>query len=120
MYRTWSKKLTLIFVSTTAQSESRAAANMEHRRPRLRLPSATVSVVLAPDQSVSRMADPELEYRAYFIGNDGHFASFRAFVCNSDDEAVEWARQFVDCLDVELWSGKRFVSQLRRPPPRVD
>jgi hypothetical protein len=52
------------------------------------------------------------EYRAYIVGNDGHFESFRAFVCNDDSDAVVWAKQLVDGHDVELWSGERFVVRL--------
>ncbi len=56
------------------------------------------------------------EYRAYIIGMDGHFASFRAFVCNDDSEAIIWAKQLVDGHDVELWSGERFVTKLSGKP----
>jgi hypothetical protein len=52
------------------------------------------------------------EYRAYIIGQDGHFASCRAFRCADDTEAVSWARQWVDRQDVELWSGERFIIRL--------
>jgi len=50
-----------------------------------------------------------LEYRAYVVGDDGHFVGFRAFVCDSDTEATTWAKQLVDGHAVELWSGERFV-----------
>lgn len=53
------------------------------------------------------------EYRAYVIGYDGHFVSFRAFVCGSDADATVWAKQLVDGHDVELWSGDRFVTFLQ-------
>jgi hypothetical protein len=52
------------------------------------------------------------EYRAYRIGEDGHVASFRAFVCDSDANATVWAKQLLDSHDVELWSGDRFVIRL--------
>jgi hypothetical protein len=54
------------------------------------------------------------EYRAYVIGNDGHFISFRAFVCGNDEDATVWAKQLVDGHDIELWSGKRLVIRLNR------
>jgi hypothetical protein len=57
-----------------------------------------------------------LEYRAYFVGNDGHFVGFRAFVCASDAEATTWAQQLVDGHDVELWNGERFVLRLSPTP----
>jgi len=53
------------------------------------------------------------EYRAYFVGRDGHFASCRAFRCGDDSEAVTFARQLVDGQDVELWSGERFIVRLQ-------
>jgi hypothetical protein len=52
------------------------------------------------------------EYRAYVVGDDGHFVSFRAFRCADDSEAITWAKQMVDGHDVELWSGERFVIRL--------
>jgi hypothetical protein len=53
------------------------------------------------------------EYRAYVVGKDGDVASFRAFVCDSDANATVWAKQLVECNDIELWSGDRFVIRLK-------
>jgi hypothetical protein len=61
------------------------------------------------------MSDPEIEYRAYLIGGDGHFTRFRGFTCTNDANAIQWAKQLVDGHDIELWSGKRFVARLARP-----
>ena len=58
------------------------------------------------------------EYRAYVVGTDGHFVSFRAFRCANDSEAVTWAKQLVDGHDVELWNRERFVKRLSPEPPR--
>jgi hypothetical protein len=55
------------------------------------------------------------EYRAYIVGDDGHFASFRAYLCSGDSEAIVWATQLLDGHPVELWSGERFI-QLLEPP----
>jgi hypothetical protein len=52
------------------------------------------------------------EYRAFTIGHDGHIESSRAFVCESDEDAIVWAKQLVDGHDIELWSGERFVTRL--------
>jgi hypothetical protein len=52
------------------------------------------------------------EYRAYLVGTDGHFDSFRAYRCADDSEAVIWAKQLLDGHPVELWSGERFVVRL--------
>jgi hypothetical protein len=56
------------------------------------------------------------EYRAYTVGDDGHFVGYEPLVCGSDKEAVETAKRLVDGHDVELWSGERFVLKLRRKP----
>jgi hypothetical protein len=56
------------------------------------------------------------EYRAYIVGEDGHFASYRAFVCDSDADATVWAKQFVDGHDVELWNADRFVIRIDHKP----
>jgi hypothetical protein len=56
------------------------------------------------------------EYRAYVIDDDGHINSFRGFVCDTDEDATVWAKQMVDGHDVELWSGDRLVTRLRRAP----
>lgn len=42
------------------------------------------------------------EYRAYFVGGDGHFTGFEEMVCDDDAAALERARQLVDGHDVEL------------------
>jgi hypothetical protein len=55
---------------------------------------------------------PWAEYRAYIVGDDGHFVSFEGFACRDDDEAIFKAKRLVDGHDVELWSGDRFVTRL--------
>jgi hypothetical protein len=59
------------------------------------------------------------EYRAYRIGEDGHVASFRAFVCDNDANATVWAKQLFDGHDIELWSGARFVASLKTNKPET-
>ena len=54
------------------------------------------------------------EYRAYTVGDDGHFIASRAFRCANDDDAIVWAKQLIDGRDVELWSSDRFVIKLHR------
>jgi hypothetical protein len=49
------------------------------------------------------------DYRAYTVGHDGHFISHRAFVCENDSDAADWAKQLVDGHDIELWNGPHFV-----------
>jgi hypothetical protein len=52
------------------------------------------------------------EYRAFTVGDDGHFIGFEPLVCADDTEAVAKAQRLVDGHDVELWSGERFVKRL--------
>jgi hypothetical protein len=56
-----------------------------------------------------------IEYRAYIVGHDGHVVSSQSFTCDTDADAIVWAKQLVDRHDVELWSGKRFVRRLDAP-----
>jgi hypothetical protein len=67
---------------------------------------------------IARSADSKVmpEYRAYLIGDDGHIANFRAFVCDNDEDAQVWAKQLVDGHDVELWCGARLVISLDHKP----
>jgi len=55
------------------------------------------------------------EYRACLIGLDGHFESTRSFVCDTDENAIVWAKQMVGQQPAELWSGTRLVERLSPP-----
>jgi hypothetical protein len=55
------------------------------------------------------------DYRAFKIGPDGHFAASRAFVCDSDEHAIEWAKQLQEDRPIELWSNDRLVKRLSAP-----
>ncbi len=55
-------------------------------------------------------------YRAYIIGDDGHFIKANALDCLDDKAAIESAKQFVDGHDVELWQEDRCVARLNRKP----
>jgi hypothetical protein len=59
----------------------------------------------------ARVAD----YRAFRIGPDGHIASSRAFVCDTDEHAIEWAKQIQEVRPIEVWSGDRLVARLSVP-----
>jgi hypothetical protein len=54
------------------------------------------------------------EYRAYFVGNDGHFVRFVGLSCSGDAEAIEQAQRLIGSQDIELWSGDRFIVRLQR------
>jgi hypothetical protein len=53
------------------------------------------------------------EYRAYIVGVDGHFIRAVELVCPDDDSAKDYAKQFVDGHDVELWQGDRRVAKFK-------
>jgi hypothetical protein len=56
------------------------------------------------------------EYRAYTLGNDGHFNGYEPLICGDDAEAIEKATRLAAVYPVELWSGVRIV--LRLPGPQ--
>jgi len=51
-------------------------------------------------------------YRAYIIGQDGHFKGAIDLDCADDAAAVESAKQLVNGHDVELWQRDRRVAKL--------
>lgn len=56
--------------------------------------------------------EPLAEYRAFPVGDDGHFIGSEPMVCRDDAEAIAKARRLIDGHDVEIWSGERFVIRL--------
>jgi hypothetical protein len=52
------------------------------------------------------------EYRAYTVGEDGHFIGCEPFTCRDDAEAIEKAKRLIDGSDIELWSGERLVIRI--------
>jgi hypothetical protein len=54
------------------------------------------------------------EYRAYLIGEDGHFSEAVPMVCADDAEAMEKAKRLVDRGEVELWQLDRKVATFDR------
>jgi hypothetical protein len=52
------------------------------------------------------------DYRAFVVGADGHFQSFRGFMCDTDERAIVWAEQLLEELPIEFWSGVRLVKRL--------
>ena len=51
------------------------------------------------------------EYKAYFIGSDGHVIHRIDLICESEDVARERARQLVDRQPVELWQVDRLIAR---------
>lgn len=68
------------------------------------------SVKLPPDPWERIMP----EYRAYIVGDDGHF--YEAIPLECADEAEEKAKQLVDGHDVELWQRDRKIATLKHKP----
>ena len=56
------------------------------------------------------------EYKAYSVGEDGHFLQYRAFVCANDADAIVWAKQLQDGHPIELWNKERFIIRIDSPP----
>jgi hypothetical protein len=52
------------------------------------------------------------EYRAYIVGDDGHFHSSTVIEAPDDDAALEAAKPLVDGHDVEVWERDRKVAIL--------
>jgi hypothetical protein len=52
------------------------------------------------------------EYRAYFVGNDGHFNGFEPLVCLDDATANKLAKSLTNSHGIELWSGVRLIRKL--------
>jgi hypothetical protein len=61
------------------------------------------------------------EYRAYTVGDDGHFEGFEPFSCYNDNEATAKACSLLHGKDIELWSGPRLVIHLtaRKKPGAI-
>ena len=53
-------------------------------------------------------------YRAYTIDRDNRVASYKSIEADTDAEALEAARQFVDDYDVEVWHLDRKIGRLER------
>jgi hypothetical protein len=61
--------------------------------------------------------DAMSEYRAFVIGEDGHFVGCEPIVCSDDSEATQIAKRFANGHDVELWNGPRLVVRLDHTAP---
>jgi hypothetical protein len=51
-------------------------------------------------------------YRAYIVGEDGHFIEAVNLDCADDAAAVASAKQLVNSRDVEVWQQGRMVTKL--------
>jgi hypothetical protein len=55
-------------------------------------------------------------YRAYVIGQDGHFIKSVILDCVDDNAAIESAKQLVDGHDIELWQLDRQIAKFEPKP----
>jgi hypothetical protein len=53
------------------------------------------------------------EYRAYFVGPDGHVQLRVDLICADDDAAKERVKALVDGHDVELWRLGRKIAEFK-------
>ena len=60
------------------------------------------------------------EYRAYFVGHDGHFNGYEPLKCADDTVAIDLAKRMVNKHGIELWSGARLVVWLNPPQSSHD
>jgi hypothetical protein len=56
------------------------------------------------------------EYRAYIIGEDGHFLRAVKLICPDDETAKEYAQRLVNGHDVELWQLDRQIAKFGHKP----
>jgi hypothetical protein len=52
------------------------------------------------------------EYRAFFVGHDGHFNGYEPLTCPDDTVAIDLAKRMANRHGIELWSGARLVTVL--------
>ncbi|MDT7810227.1 MAG: hypothetical protein QOJ42_143 [Acidobacteriaceae bacterium] len=57
-------------------------------------------------------------YRAYIIGQDGHFIEAINLDCTDDTAAVESVKRLVKDYDVEVWQEDRMVTKLAAGDPK--
>jgi hypothetical protein len=54
-------------------------------------------------------------YSARILSADGRTEKYRAFVCETDADAIVWAKHLLDNRTIELWSDGRLVQRLMPP-----
>ena len=59
-------------------------------------------------------------YRAYALGQDGHFVGVQALVCANDVEAIATARRLFQGQVVELWCDDRLIVQMNEARSNLD
>jgi hypothetical protein len=57
-------------------------------------------------------------YCTYLVGHDG-VQNSRSFICDTDANAIVWAKHLLEDRPIELWSGDRLVQRLLPPAPEA-
>lgn len=55
-----------------------------------------------------------VEYRAYFIADDGHFKKVTTLKCIDDEAVITEAKKLMNGYDLEVWHLDRMVARLER------
>ena len=50
------------------------------------------------------------DYRAYFLGDDGHVIGAVNLSCSDDDTTADTAKQLAGDHDIELWQFNRLIA----------
>lgn len=58
-------------------------------------------------------------YRVFQLNDGGHVDAPATLIeCDSDEQAIEQARQYLDGHAIELWEGKRQIKRFEPQKPR--
>lgn len=58
-----------------------------------------------------------MDYKIYFMDDDGHFTGSADIFAETDEAAEKEAEQYGAGSDLELWQRARLVKKLPRPEP---
>jgi hypothetical protein len=56
------------------------------------------------------------DYRAFYVGADGHFAGSRELDADNDSTAIISAKKLLDGKDIEIWCGLRKIIRIPHKP----
>lgn len=57
-----------------------------------------------------------MDYRAYFVGPDGHFINRKDIDAASDEAAVAAVQKLAKGQAIEVWRGERLVTKIDASP----
>jgi hypothetical protein len=68
---------------------------------------------MVPPSHVVFTEDNMADYRAYLIDQNDRILSAKEIQADSDEEALDVAKQFVEGFDIEIWCLDRKVGRLK-------